>query len=555
MTFKTDPIENMEQVISETGGFAKVSWIDKMKNIILTLSILLAFITDAFPDTHYMPSQCSNLAACFSTMSSGDILEIANGTYTGSSNAITQSQQPPSGSAGAYTTIRAATPGGVIIDGQNSVNLMEPYNVTHTLSYINFDGIQWVRSTNDFGITGSSHTNRTVHHMKWTRCGFQSFFNISYNSYVLVEDCYVTGIGRYNFQAFCTDHIIFRRCIARMDNGQTGGDPFSNFVSYGSQNVEFQNCIVIDTDSNYSSGAIYGMYGGIYFRKTYSDVSPQESDTNNAQRGCILLNCKIRPNMGSFGVAQAIGTGVQLTSENNIFYDLVNMMYWDNGSPSSLAMNHNTIGKATFSGSYSYGTTSGSSSVGSASNSIYANLSGTAIYLMQSSTYNAFYGNGTDKSSVGSSSNDITGTNPFTNHLKYLPRIENYAGLDGSDGKKRGAEVLWRYGVDGSMYGDTGYATLRNSSNGYGGDPDKLWPWPYESTVKTFFLNYGTGGSNPPNARGFTTGTSMDGSSQTLTKYIWEYLGNQIPNNIYGGSPPAAPTHLSLTISSGGTIH
>jgi MYXO-CTERM domain-containing protein len=38
-------------------------------------------------------------------------------------------------------------------------------------------------------------------------------------------------------------------------------------------------------------------------------------------------------------------------------------------------------------------------------------------------------------------------------------------------------------------------------------------------------------------ARGFATGTSRDGSPQTLTKYIWEYLGNPIPDEVYARLP------------------
>jgi hypothetical protein len=35
-------------------------------------------------------------------------------------------------------------------------------------------------------------------------------------------------------------------------------------------------------------------------------------------------------------------------------------------------------------------------------------------------------------------------------------------------------------------------------------------------------------------ARGFCAGTSLGGYPQTLTRYIWEYLGNEIPATIYG---------------------
>ena len=41
-------------------------------------------------------------------------------------------------------------------------------------------------------------------------------------------------------------------------------------------------------------------------------------------------------------------------------------------------------------------------------------------------------------------------------------------------------------------------------------------------------------------ARGFAaSGTQLNGADQiTLTSYIWEYLGNQMPSDIYGGSSP-----------------
>jgi MYXO-CTERM domain-containing protein len=44
----------------------------------------------------------------------------------------------------------------------------------------------------------------------------------------------------------------------------------------------------------------------------------------------------------------------------------------------------------------------------------------------------------------------------------------------------------------------------------------------------------GYAGGGAAGARGFCAGTSQDGTPQTLTKYIWEYLGNPIPAEIYG---------------------
>ncbi len=55
-------------------------------------------------------SPCATLQGAFGKMSGGDTLYLANGTYTGSGNLINQNNQPPNGSAGNYTTIRATKP-------------------------------------------------------------------------------------------------------------------------------------------------------------------------------------------------------------------------------------------------------------------------------------------------------------------------------------------------------------------------------------------------------------------------------------------------------------
>ena len=88
--------------------------------ILLTVVCLMGFVsTNSHAATYYMPDDFSNLQAAFARMSGGDTLVIRSGTYTGSSNAITNNVRPPRGSAGSYTTIRAEVDGGVIFDGQN----------------------------------------------------------------------------------------------------------------------------------------------------------------------------------------------------------------------------------------------------------------------------------------------------------------------------------------------------------------------------------------------------------------------------------------------------
>ena len=62
--------------------------------------------------------------------------------------------------------------------------------------------------------------------------------------------------------------------------------------------------------------------------------------------------------------------------------------------------------------------------------------------------------------------------------LKYLLRIEPGSKLKGSGhgGADIGANVLYRYGMDGSRHGDPGFNALTSAP---------LWPWPNEERIKT----------------------------------------------------------------------
>jgi hypothetical protein len=211
-------------------------------------------------------------------------------------------------------------------------------------------------------------------------------------------------------------------------------------------------------------------------------------------------------------------------------------------------------------------------------NSIFFNNNSYGVADWTVSSYNAFFGNGAATGgsyhtpAIGTGS--LTTTNPLSNGLRYLPRIENGSTLKtaGEGGAQMGAEIIYKMGTAGTLYGEPGYNTLTS---------EPLWPFPNEDLIKSDMASYsgnvlpaGTTIENavvgingtpyplgtvlsspvtvpaPLGARGFAAGTSMDGSPQTLTKYIWEQLGNQIPAEIYGGgdtTPPASPTGLSVS--------
>jgi hypothetical protein len=92
-----------------------------------------------------------------------------------------------------------------------------------------------------------------------------------------------------------------------------------------------------------------------------------------------------------------------------------------------------------------------------------------------------------------------------------------------------GADMRKAFGKFLSVWGEPGYDAETS---------DPIWPFPYENYIAAVFKQQmnsppGYTPGNNISARGFTTGTSIDGSPQTLTKYIWEMGGQQIPSNIY----------------------
>lgn len=106
--------------------------------------------------------------------------------------------------------------------------------------------------------------------------------------------------------------------------------------------------------------------------------------------------------------------------------------------------------------------------------------------------------------------------------LRHITLIEPGSFLKGKGygGADIGANVLYRYGTDGTRFADAGYNTLTLTS---------LWPWPNEDRIKRDMC--GASGVT----RGFCSSGQRLGNlgPVTLTTYIWEYLGSAIPVGIY----------------------
>src|SRR5208283_3663125 len=81
-------------------------------------------------------------------------------------------------------------------------------------------------------------------------------------------------------------------------------------------------------------------------------------------------------------------------------------------------------------------------------------------------------------------------------------------------------------GMSCTVYGDAGWNEVQDGQSGRA--VASLWPFPNEGTIKSLVCSYSPSFSttftlNP--TRGFCSYSGKDGSHNTLTSYIWEYLG------------------------------
>lgn len=505
----------------------------KFRYVSLAVFILLFFSVPANSATYYMGSgeNFTTLESAVAAMSGGDTLIIRDGVYGGSENVLDESHMPPSGTSVNPTVIRAENDGGAIFP-DSFIKMTGPANS----SYIDFVGLK--------ALSGTSVSYNTTH-FRFFRCAFtstnagqtdNSTFAIS-GTYHLIEDCWAWGEGRYGMYATAsayTHHIVFRRCVVRMDK-LNAYSPIAALHTYGVSQVAFQNCIVLDGDERFWLN--YEEKGPAY----YNHNAPLDIYVD----GSIALNY---PSYFSGGTP-----GTNFVIRNSAAVDLANGLVIDmkNTSPDDFEVDHLTAWNTDSIGVQAKNIVGGSWPV--TNSIIYGNSSVGLNGWGMSSDYNVLYANPTDYVNPTAGINDYSASNsnaidPFdgtpgngTACVLYPVRLEIDSNCDGTGigGTDRGAEILKRIGVSGTVWGEAGWDTVTSVD---------LWPWPNEYRIKvdvasysyTGVDRYGALNQTLSGARGFAaSGTQLDGTSAiTLTSYIWEYLGNPIPPEIYGDSPP-----------------
>ena len=500
------------------------------------------------PSDHYKTISAGTAAAAL-----GDTIVVRDGKYTGASNMMAnqgdRGSAAPSGTRSAYTTVMAEHPGGVLIDGEGvrvPISLNGNYDsrdqnayTRYNLSYLAIKGFIVARAS-----SGGPLAVNHAHHIKIIDCGAYdqavhdsgAVLQASRSGYVLVEGCYTWGNGRYGINLYVCDNSIIRRCVVRIDRTDAK-EPIGGIFHYATQHGRTQNSLVIDSDQpayyrhEYDAGAFDASSGGARYEDwgTTKDVIM----TNNLALNVYftaLANTRNGDNHGApanQSDATDFRNGILWdihSSENTTGYPTTDGTLL---VPGDVTVNQATIGKLRsyqheVFGSYFNGYDGMSGKKHKMINSIITDvkkLNGTTggdlFYNWHTVDHNNIYNTGKIDFYETKSTNTIT-SNPLNSCLKYLPRIEPGCALQsaGVSGARVGANVMYLHGKSGTLWGEPGFDLEETIP---------LWPFPHEELIRSKMAAYSYDNGKLRGARGFCA------AGQTLTNYVWGYLGNPVP--------------------------
>ncbi len=413
---------------------------------------------------------------------------------------------PPSGSPDRYTVLKAENDGGAVLSGYAAPLLAEG------VGYAQFEGF-----TIKDGTGGEAILTLHSHHLKFLRIGIKNGVpwdarhgNVvafsSGSEYILAEDLWVTGAMRYGILTYAADgtntrYIILRRCVVRFD-GSGSVEPKAGIANYGStsgiagsSDILMQNCLALDfNDTDNAAGE--GLYAGFY--------NPH-SGKRTRNYGSIALNI---PASGFIINEDADSRNNEV--HNCLAWNVRSVGFMSRNASGPTIMNQVTAGRCKTDGGFrSYG----ASAAVWITNSVFVD-NGEANHGATLDNFNLYF---PPTLQPAGALNPMT-LDPKIMHLPMIPG-DSPAYRSGMDGLSRGAVILKRYGVSGTLWGEPGYNQLTDQF---------LWPWPHEKRIHELF-------AEDDNINGNVTARGFAVPGQTLTRYIWEYLGSRIPESIYAG--------------------
>ena len=427
----------------------------------------------------------------------GDTLQVDDGSYA--------SPSPPagkSGIAGNEITVQATNPGGAKIT--SALNFKGN-------AYLSFIGLKITGTTKAVDVV-SNGVGAPSHHLTFQQIGFNctsvtlnnnACFTLTDGTHhVLLEDSWGWGGGRYTVMCYGGDggsppnvtcvNNTFRRLVLRMGpSTSTSGNPQASLALYYAANNIVENVVAIDGQAaSDSSNAAFYITGHAPLLPPW----PNADANSNKFYGVIALN--------NLGVGFWLDCPGAVCNSNEVY----NSVFWDssrhaaansNGTCNSTIFDHNTMASA---GSTEHGLLNyaclGASITNNAlySNSGYGASQGGGGTTTTNNN-NGYFGNTSGaRNSLAAGAGDLTLSDPGFSYITRIEAASPYH-LAGSSGDI-GANVINRY-QDGTLTGTA------------------LWPWPNEDRVRTEMCEVVVG--------------NWCTSGKTLTKYIWEYLGNTSP--------------------------
>lgn len=492
-----------------------------------TLSLILLFVLSAInatAATYYVdgaavddtgdgsigsPKKYIN-SGCLLLLAS-DTLIVADGVYDTSADII---ENVASGVEGSHTIVMA--------ENDFGVTLSPPYVQYHppihfrNKDYITVQGfIVNQDDTTDFAVSLGGETDRICTHINLIKIGAKHGMLVHSSTDILVEDSFAWGGHNYHMQSYRSYRVTWRRCVVRYDHLLDGeGHPIfasnvpqASFVAYNTEDAVYENCIALD-------GQTYSDIVPAGFQVTANNYTPYDS-TRAKFLGSISLNQHSSPAAAPIAV-NGFYIDVSQNATDSVFQNSISI----DSSGYGYAVNNGddaTLNNLTSMLNSSGVIITASSSNPTLTNSLMMSNSGYGVYT-GNSDYFAFYNNTLGISNSGTQTNYIT-TDP---EILYPLRVETGSPIDGtgSGGEDRGANIINRY-VDGTL-------------------TTALWPFPNEDIILSTIYD------DEDTHRDWTA------SGKSLTRYIWEYLGNTCPVSICGAI--ASTGSIALTPGSTGVI-
>lgn len=398
------------------------------------------------------PSMPFQIEDFWSVATPGDTLILLDGTFTGSRSMI---NPKVNGTASSPITIKALNDGLAILDGE-----FRRRPVLIEKNYIVLEGFRAQNSSHSVVIIFGSQHNvvRRVSAYNAHPDGNHAIIVASGTSYVLFEDCIVSGTGRDCYRIYNSDHVTLRRCWGKWMATNFVGPHWGQI--YGSHHCTVENCVgTMDTSSPSSSrddilglsnwcaewnpnAANHNKYlGNIFYDFVVASLTDTsrggQQMTGNRYTNCVVIG-------GAFGVML--------------------------GNDDDLRMNKLTVVNSTFAGIDVKGA-AGYVTNADLRNSVLLG-GGTGIRVSNGSvihSYNDVYGFTTPYSGTSKGPGELA-VNPGFKVGKYgkgaylfVPEYSPLQG-QGEGGITIGAEVLYQY--------ENGVLTDK-----------RLWPWPMEDRI------------------------------------------------------------------------